>query len=214
MQNNRAYLLFKYAMDRVISFFAIIALSPLLVAIIIAVAVDSRGKVIFTQLREGYNRELIAVYKFRTMKTVDVRFDKNNPVITDANSNVTRVGKVLRKYKLDELPQLFNVLKGEMSFVGPRPLMPVYSAAYEKWEYKKFCGKPGMTGLGQVNGNGYLSIPARSYYDVYYNEHVSLKLDIKILFKTVITIFKGEKHYLNEPDPALIAAMKEKYNGE
>ena len=214
MQKNNAYVTFKHVMDRILAFFAILALGWVFIVIIIAVAVDSKGKVIFTQQREGYNRELFGVYKFRTMKTLDVKFDKNNPVIPDANKNVTRVGKVLRKFKLDELPQLFNILRGEMSFIGPRPLMPVYSEAYEKWEYMKFAQKPGMTGLAQTRGNGYLSIKARSYYDVVYNENVTFSGDIKILFKTIDIIFRGEKYFLDEPDPALIEAIKEKYNGD
>ena len=214
MQKNKAYLIFKHVMDRIIAFFSIIALGWVFLAIIIAIAIDSKGKVIFTQLREGYNRELFGVYKFRTMKTLDVKFDKNNPVITDANKNVTKVGRFLRKYKLDELPQLFNILRGEMSFIGPRPLMPVYSEGYEKWEYRKFAQKPGMTGLAQTRGNGYLSIKARSYYDALYNENVTLGGDIKILLKTIAIIFRGEKYFLDEPDPALIEAMKEKYNND
>ncbi|MBR1748004.1 MAG: sugar transferase [Clostridia bacterium] len=212
MRKQKAYLAFKYTMDRIVAFFGIILCLPLFAVISLLIAVDSRGKVIFKQEREGKNRELFYVYKFRTMKRTDVAFDKNRPVIGDDNVNVTRIGKILRKSKLDELPQLFNVLRGEMSFVGPRPLLSVYSKMYERWEYYKFSGRPGMTGLAQVNGNGSLSVRGRSYYDVVYNEKVSLLLDIKILCKTVLTVLFGEKRYLNEPAEEEITAIQKKYD--
>lgn len=207
----KIYLFIKYSIDKIIALAALVLLSPLMIAISIAVAADSKGAAIFRQPREGQNRQIIRIFKFRTMKAKNVAFDKFNPVIEDDNENVTRVGKILRKYKLDELPQLINVLIGDMSFVGPRPLLPIYSATYEKWEYMKFASRPGMTGLAQVNGNGYLSIQGRSYYDIYYNEHISFITDCKIFFKTLFTVLSGEKKYLKEPPAELIAEMKAKY---
>lgn len=212
MRKPKVYLAIKYGLDKFFALLALIILSPLFAAIAVAIAADSRGPILFRQPREGYNREIIRVYKFRTMKTKDIVFDKHNAVIEDTNVNVTRVGKVLRKFKMDELPQLLNIIRGDMSFIGPRPLMPVYSNGYERWEFYKFSGKPGMSGLAQVNGNCYLSIPARSYYDIIYNENVSFVLDVKIFFKTLITIFVGEKRFLREPSQEQIEAVRNKYN--
>lgn len=207
----KIYLFIKYSLDKILALAALLVLSPLMIAISIAVAADSKGAAIFRQPREGQNRQIIRIFKFRTMKAKNVAFDKFNPVIEDDNENVTRVGKILRKYKLDELPQLINVLIGDMSFVGPRPLLPIYSTTYERWEYMKFASRPGMTGLAQVNGNGYLSIQGRSYYDIKYSENISFITDCKIFFKTLFTVLSGEKKYLKEPSAEQIAEMKEKY---
>lgn len=130
------------------------------------------------------------------MKSTDVHFDKTQPVIGDRNANLTKVGRFIRKFKIDELPQLFNVLKGDMCLIAPRPLLPVYDTDYEDWELVKFEMRPGMTGLGQVCGNGYLQIKERKYYDVYYVMHVSLWLDFKILVKTVGVVLLGEERFL------------------
>ncbi len=213
MDKHRFYLAIKYSLDKIFALVALIVSSPLFLLITILIAADSRGPIMFRQLREGRNREIIRIYKFRTMTTKDIDFDKNNAVIDENNINVTRVGKILRKFKLDELPQLLNVIRGDMSFIGPRPLLSVYSESFERWEYYKFKGRPGMSGLAQINGNGYLSSPARSYYDIIYNEKVSFFLDCKIFFKTIRTIVRGEKRYLKEPTAEQLDEVKERYNG-
>lgn len=171
---------------------AIILLLPVFFFAAALVASDGKGNVIFRQLRVGYRGKFFYVYKFRTMKSINVRFSVERAVIEEDNDNVTRFGGFLRRYKLDELPQLFNVLKGDMSFVGPRPLLPAYIGVYEPWEYRKFSLRPGLTGLAQTSGNGYLSVSERSYFDVYYTEKCSLRLDIAILLDTVKVILKGE----------------------
>lgn len=214
MDKHRFYLAVKYFLDKIFALVALIVSSPLFLIIAILIALDSSGPIMFRQLREGHNREIIRIYKFRTMITKDIVFDKNNAVIDENNINVTRIGKFLRKFKLDELPQLLNILRGDMSFIGPRPLLPVYSEGFERWEYYKFKGRPGMSGLAQVNGNGYLTIPARSYYDIIYNENVSFFLDCRIFFKTISTVFIGEKRYLREPTAEELNAVKLRYNGE
>lgn len=212
MDKHGFYLAIKYTLDKIIAVIALVAVSPLFLIISVLIAADSPGPILFRQPREGRNREIIRIYKFRTMVTKDIKFDKNNAVIDENNINVTKIGKFLRKYKLDELPQLLNVIRGDMSFIGPRPLLPVYSDSYERWEFFKFKGKPGMSGLAQVNGNGYLSIPARSYYDIIYNEKVSFFLDVKIFFKTIGTVIHGEKKYLREPSKEALNAVRVKYN--
>lgn len=193
---NTAYIKFKYAADFVLALFGVVLLAPLFAAVAIAIKAEDGGKVILTQRRTGVGGKKFNCYKFRSMKRADVAFDKNNPVITDSNANLTKVGKVIRKFKIDELPQLFNVLKGDMCIIAPRPLLPVYDGDYADWEIVKFEMRPGMTGLGQVYGNGYLDMKDRKYYDVYYVMHASPLLDLKIIFKTIGVILRGEKRYL------------------
>ena len=130
------------------------------------------------------------------MNSENVSYEKNKRVIKDNNPNLTKVGRFIRKFKIDELPQLLNVLKGDMCFIAPRPLLPVFDGDYEDWELVKFEVRPGMTGLGQVCGNGYLDMKDRKYYDAYYALHASPWLDIKIAVKTVGVILFGEKKFL------------------
>ena len=193
---NRAYIRFKYAMDFVVALVAVVACSPLLLAVAIAIKAEDGGKVIFAQRRTGVGGKKFNCYKFRSMKNTEILFDKNKPVIQDNNPNLTKVGKIIRKFKIDELPQLFNVLKGDMCIIGPRPLLPVYDSDYEDWEIVKFEMRPGLTGLGQVYGNGYLSIKDRKYYDVLYAMHASPWMDLKIVFKTIAVVIVGERRFL------------------
>ncbi len=193
---NRAYIRFKYACDFVIALVAVTVLSPLLLCVAIAIKTEDGGKIIFAQRRTGVGGKKFNCYKFRSMKNTEVLFDKSKPVIKDNNPNLTKVGKIIRKFKIDELPQLFNVIKGDMCIIGPRPLLPVYDSDYADWEIVKFEVRPGITGLGQVYGNGYLSIKDRKYYDVYYTMHASMWMDIKIAFKTIAVIIFGEKRFL------------------
>jgi len=211
-QKHKVYLAIKYALDKFFAILCLLVLSPVFLITTIIIAIDSRGKIIFRQEREGKNRQVVFIYKFRTMVSTDVPFNKKRQLIASDDQNVTRVGRFLRKTKIDELPQLLNIIRGDMSFIGPRPLMPVYSLSYEKWEYYKFSGKPGMTGLAQVNGNGVLSVQGRSYYDVLYNEKVSFLLDVKIFFKTIYVILRGEEKTLNEPKKEQIDEMRKRYD--
>ncbi len=206
------YKCFKWIMDRVLAFVGIVAMFPIFILTCIIIAIDSNGPVLIVQVRDGQYKKPIRVYKFRTMYSANVEFDMEHAVIDGGNSNVTRVGRLLRKFKVDELPQLFNILKGDMSFIGPRPLLPVYSPKYERWEFQKFLCKPGLSGLSQVNGNGYLRVKTRSYYDVLYSEKVSLWLDIKILFKTIAVILLGEKSQMKEVTDEEIEEMRVKYS--
>ena len=189
---NRAYIRFKYAADFVVALIALVLCSPLFLAVSIAIKAEDGGKVIFAQRRTGIGGKKFNCYKFRSMKSTDVSYDKHKRVIKDTNPNLTKVGKVIRKFKIDELPQLFNVLKGDMCIIGPRPLLPVFDTDYEDWEIVKFEMRPGMTGLGQVYGNGYLSIKDRKYYDVLYAMHASPLMD----FKTIAVILVGERRFL------------------
>lgn len=206
------YLKIKSFLDRFFALIGIIVMSPVFLIATILVRADGRGKAFFRQERVGKDGKIFLIYKFRTMKSTDVKFDTDHAVIEDDNPSVTAVGKVLRKLKLDETPQLFNILKGDMSFIGPRPLMPVYLEEYEEWERHKFDVKPGLSGLAQTNGNGHLEKQGRSYYDVYYAQNVSFGLDVKLFFKTFGVILKGEERFLKNVPEEKIEEMKRKYS--
>lgn len=205
------YKYIKSALDRVCAALGLIVLAIPLLLIALAIRCESRGKAIFKQVRTGLNGKEFYVYKFRTMWRTDVPFDKDNPVIEDDNAELTPAGKILRKLKIDEFPQLINVLRGEMSLIGPRPFMPVYYEQYADWEKERLRVKPGMSGLAQVSGNGYLTSEERSYYDIYYARHLSFFTDVKIMFKTVGVLLLGEKKFLK---PVSVTDMEKMKGGE
>lgn len=205
------YKYIKSVLDRVCAALGLIVLAIPLLLIALAIRCESRGKAIFKQVRTGLNGKEFYVYKFRTMWRTDVPFDKDNPVIEDDNAELTPAGKILRKLKIDEFPQLINVLRGEMSLIGPRPFMPVYYEQYADWEKERLRVKPGMSGLAQVSGNGYLTSEERSYYDIYYARHLSFFTDVKIMFKTVGVLLLGEKKFLK---PVSVADMEKMKGGE
>ncbi|MCD8372315.1 MAG: sugar transferase [Clostridia bacterium] len=192
---NTGYLDFKYALDFIFAFFALIATSPVFAAVAIAIKIEDGGKVIFSQPRRGRYGKIFNCYKFRSMKDTDIPFDPNRPVIKDNNANLTKVGKVIRKLRIDELPQLANILRGEMCIIGHRPLM-AHHFQYEEWELIKFEMRPGLTGLGQVSGNSHLKDRTRRYYDAYYVTHLSFFADVKIFFKTIAVLFAGERRFI------------------
>lgn len=204
------YKAIKTALDKVLAFFGIVFLFFPLMLVALAIKIDSPGPAFFRQERVGMNEKRFKVFKFRTMKRTDVVFDIDHPVIGNDNENLTRVGKVIRRLKIDEFLQLINVLIGDMSLIGPRPLMPVYLERYEEWEKEKFTVKPGMSGLSQIRGNGHLSSVERSFYDVVYTRNVSFSMDVEILFKTLGVVVFGEERYLRHVDPAAIAEMRGK----
>ena len=165
------------------------------------------GGAILGQERLGINQKPFRLFKFRSMTAADVRFDCENQTVDISDDRVTTIGKFIRRFKIDELLQLINVLRGEMSLVGPRPLLPVYAEEYDPWMKEKFLAKPGMTGLAQVNGGTYLNLNERSYFDVYYVRKANLAMDVKILFKTIAVIFSGEKKYKKDVSDEEIAAF-------
>ncbi|MCD8308735.1 MAG: sugar transferase, partial [Clostridia bacterium] len=190
-----AYMRFKYVSDSVIAFIALIITSPIFLIVAVAIKIEDGGKIIFTQPRTGVRGKIFKCYKFRSMKDTEVPFDPHRPVIKDGNENLTKVGKVIRKFKIDELPQLLNIIRGDMCIIGPRPLLAHYFR-YDRWELIKFEMRPGLTGLGQVMGNSHLNNRLRRYYDAYYVTHASLLLDIKIFFKTIGVLFAGERRFI------------------
>jgi len=188
---------FKRVLDVTLSLLSLILFSPILVVIAIAVRLSSKGPVIFKQQRVGRHGKPFTFYKFRTMK-MDVDAFGPSPKTSD-DPRLTKVGKLLREYSLDELPQLFNVFKGDMSIVGPRPLYVSQMAEWNEEEKKRLLVRPGVTGLSQIKGGASLTQEDKAKLEVEYVENRSFWLDIKIILLTFGVIFgkKGvyEKRY-------------------
>ncbi|MCX7904019.1 MAG: sugar transferase [Caloramator sp.] len=191
----RSFQLFiKRLFDFLFSLILLIVLSPLFLIIAVLIKLDSEGEVFFRQERAGLNGRPFMIYKFRTMV-------KNAEKIGDGyytgenDPRITRIGKFLRKTSLDELPQLINILKGEMSVIGPRPTLMYQVEKYDDFQRKRLLMRPGVTGLAQVNGRNSLSWPERIKYDVYYVENWNIWMDIKIFFKTFLVVLRGEGVY-------------------
>lgn len=178
------YIIIKRILDIIFSFLIIIILLPLYILLYFLVLIKLGSPAIFIQERPGLNGKIFKMYKFRTM--TDDR-DVDGELLPDGD-RLTIFGKFLRKTSLDELPELFNVLIGDMSFVGPRPLLVRYLDRYSDFQKRRHEVKPGITGLAQVNGRNNLSWDEKFKYDVYYVDHISFLLDIKILLKTIYVV--------------------------
>lgn len=179
----RGYLALKRAVDVLLSLMALLCLSPLFPLLAWLIRRDSPGPAIFRQERIGQHGRPFVMYKFRTMYVEAPKYaykprDGNDP-------RITPLGRFLRRTSLDEIPQFFNVLKGEMSLVGPRPEQPFIVEAYEPWQQRRLLVKPGLTGWWQINGRSDKPMHQHVEYDLYYVDHQSLLLDLKILFKTI-----------------------------
>lgn len=186
------YKYIKRILDIIISLLAIIFFSWLFFIVAIIIKWEDGGKILFKQKRIGINKSEFYIYKFRTMKTTTPK-DIPTHLLENPDSYITKIGKFLRKSSLDELPQLFNILKGDMSIVGPRPaLWNQFDLIAERDKYNANSILPGLTGLAQVNGRDELSIPVKSAYDGEYVNKMSLLFDIYILFKTVVSVFKAD----------------------
>ena len=209
--NRNWYLIFKRLFDIIISILILPFLLVLMAAIAIAIRIDSPGSPIFVQERIGKDGRRFRMYKFRTMRhDHDPRLDRDfmqafvvgQNVINDQNhngayfkptkdENVTRLGRVLRKTSLDETPQIFNIIKGEMSLIGPRPNLPWEVEKYQDWHYERLAVLPGITGLAQVQGRSCISFDHIVRFDIEYIQTLSLKNDLRILWKTVATVLDG-----------------------
>lgn len=177
----------KRVLDLILSIILAVILSPLFIIIAILIKKEDKGSVLFIQERLGKNSEIFKMYKFRTMKVnaPDIRREDGSTFNSDTDSRVTRIGAFLRKTSLDEFPQIINILKGEMSFIGPRPDLPDHLKEYNGDEFDKLLVKPGMTGYAQINGRNDLPWKERFKYDIYYAKNWSLLLDFKITIKTL-----------------------------
>lgn len=186
----------KRFLDLALTVPALLALAPALAAIALAVRLDSPGPALFRQSRAGLGGEPFELLKFRTM--TDRRRDVHHEVHA-GHPEVTRVGSVLRRFKLDELPQLWHVVSGKMSLVGPRPDLPEHLPSYDEHGRKRLLVPPGCTGLAQVRGSIHLTWPERWRWDARYVDRLSLATDLKILAQTVGVLLLGEKRYLERP---------------
>ncbi|MGO3708354.1 sugar transferase [Mesonia hippocampi] len=179
---------FKRIFDFLAAFFGLLLLSPIFIIVTIGLFFANQGKPFFFQARPGKDEKIFKIIKFKTMND---KKDTEGNLLSDAE-RLTKIGSFVRKTSLDEIPQLINVLKGDMSLIGPRPLLPQYLPLYNEEQKKRHQVRPGITGWAQVNGRNAISWEQKFIYDVWYVEHCSLLLDIKILLKTIQKVFKSE----------------------
>jgi undecaprenyl phosphate N,N'-diacetylbacillosamine 1-phosphate transferase len=175
----------KPTFDFLAVFFGLLVISPIFIMTMIALAIANNGKAFFFQERPGKNERIFNIIKFKTMND---KKDAAGNLLSDA-VRLTAVGQFVRKTSLDEIPQLINVLKGDMSLIGPRPLLPEYLPLYNDFQKRRHEVKPGITGWAQVNGRNAISWEDKFNYDVWYVDNMSFWLDIKILFLTVKKVF-------------------------
>ncbi|QYH41170.1 sugar transferase [Algoriphagus sp. NBT04N3] len=179
---------FKRLLDLLISFIALVILFPVFLTITLVLYFLNEGKPFFFQIRPGKDCKLFKVIKFKTMND---KKDKSGILLPD-HKRTTKFGKILRQTSLDEIPQLINVLLGNMSLIGPRPLLTEYLELYSPTQIRRHEVRPGITGLSQVNGRNLLEWQKRFELDVYYVDHISFLLDLKILMLTVQKVFQRE----------------------
>ena len=186
---SRVYKYIKRAMDFLVAVILLTVMSPLMLLAATLIAVNRDGPILFKQKRPGKDGKIFTVYKFRTMSTALV--DRNGKELSDFE-RMTRIGKILRKTSIDELPQLFNIIKGDMSFIGPRPLLTEYLGLYSPEQMRRHEVLPGISGWAQVNGRNTLTWEQKFAYDIYYVDHYSFLMDMKIFFKTVENVLRQD----------------------
>ena len=192
MENRKIYFFFKRLIDIILSLIGLIILIPFFVIFAIIIKLESKGPVFFKQKRFGKNKKFFMIYKFRTMRS-DTPKDMPTHMLNNAESYITRFGGFMRKTSIDELPQIINILKGDMSIIGPRPALWNQDDLIEEREkYSANNIRPGLTGLAQISGRDELEIPIKAKFDGEYIEKMSLWLDIKIFFKTIFKVFKSD----------------------
>lgn len=194
---------FKRLLDFTASIIGFVILSPLVLLVTVSLFFANQGKPFFFQLRPGKNGRIFKIVKFKTMND---KKNGNGKLLPDAE-RLTKIGSFVRKTSLDEIPQLLNVIKGDMSLIGPRPLLPQYLHLYSDFQNRRHEVKPGITGWAQVNGRNAISWDTKFQLDVWYVDHISFVLDVKIIFKTILKVIKSEG--INAADAATI----EPFNG-
>lgn len=201
-KNSIFYSAIKRIMDVFLSSLGLIVLSPLLLIVAIAIKLESRGPIVFVQERVGLNGKRFKMYKFRSMVSDAEEMKKNLEECNEMSGpmfkmkedpRVTKIGKFIRKTSIDELPQFVNVIKGEMSIVGPRPSLPKEVEQFESWMLERLDVKPGITCIWQVSGRNDVSFKQWMEMDIKYVRKKSIGLDIKLIFKTLLLLF-GDKH--------------------
>lgn len=186
------YLKVKRAIDIILSVVGLMVLSPALILLILAIKIDSKGPVLFKQKRVGIHRTHFYILKFRTMK-IDTPKDTPTHLLGDPEQYITKVGNFLRKTSLDELPQIWNIITGEMSIIGPRPaLWNQYDLVEERDKYEANDVPPGLTGWAQINGRDELPIELKAKLDGEYVSKIGFKMDVKCFFGTFVSVFKSD----------------------
>ena len=188
--------------DFIIAFIGLLVVSPIFLLTTIALGIANNGKPFFFQRRPGKNERIFSIIKFKTM---NVKKDAAGNLLSDAE-RLTKIGALVRKTSLDEIPQLINVLKGDMSLIGPRPLLPEYLPLYNQTQKRRHEVKPGITGWAQVNGRNAISWEEKFKLDVWYVDHCGFMLDVKILFLTLKKVFVREG--INQGGQATMEAFK------
>ena len=187
----------KRLFDVIISIFILIISFPFLLFAIFSLMISNRStKVLFFQLRPGLNEKIFKLVKIKTMND---KVDSDGKLLPD-EERMTKIGKILRKFSIDELPQLWNVLKGDMSLIGPRPLLVEYLSYYTSEQKRRHNVLPGITGWAQIHGRNSLKFNERFILDVWYVDNISLKLDLLIFYKTIIKIFWSENVLTQDPN--------------
>lgn len=181
-------LYFKPLFDFILALLLLVVFSPLLCVIFVFLTIVNKGRPIFFQIRPGYHGKPFGIIKFKTMTD---KKGENGELLPD-NKRLTKIGKILRKTSLDELPQLLNVLKGDLSLVGPRPLLMDYLSKYNKEQARRHDVKPGITGWAQVNGRNTIAWKDKFEMDVHYVDNIGFFLDVKILIKTIVNVFTAK----------------------
>ncbi|MCM3763940.1 sugar transferase [Neobacillus niacini] len=197
----------KRILDIILSLIGLIIISPLLIIVAIAIKLESKGPIIFKQDRLGLYGEVFKIYKFRSMC---VGAEKGGVYETKGDSRVTRIGKFIRKTSIDEFPQFFNIIKGDMSIIGPRPTLTYHPwplAEYTEFQKKRFKVRPGVTGWAQINGRKDVPWDRRIEYDVEYVENLSFTFDIKIFLRTILKVI-AMKDNVNVRETAGSTSMK------
>lgn len=179
---------FKRFLDFILSLCAVIVLSPILLILIVLGAIFMRGNPFFFQERPGKDENIFKLIKFRTM---DNRRDKNGNLLPD-DVRLNKYGRFLRSTSLDELPELINILKGDMSIIGPRPLMARYLAFYTDEEKRRHDVRPGLSGYAQIHGRNNVNWEERLKLDIYYVDHVSFRMDVKVIIETIAIVLKRD----------------------
>lgn len=179
-------LFFKRLIDFFIAFIGLVLVSPIFLVLIIILSISNNGKPFFYQLRTGKHGKLFTIIKLKTMND---KTDADGELLP-ALERVTKTGDICRKYSLDEIPQLLNILKGDMSLIGPRPLLPQYLQHYNKEQNRRHDVMPGITGWAQINGRNTITWEQKFEYDVYYVDNQSFLLDLKILWQTFYKVIK------------------------
>ncbi len=186
----------------------VLTIIPVLIVIPILIKLTSKGPTVFTQDRVGKDGKIFKIYKFRTMLTPENSLDENGEMLPP-KERITKVGRILRKTSLDELMQIFNVIEGTMSIVGPRPTLPYQVENYDEHQKRRMEMRPGVTGWAQVNGRNDLTWSEKIEYDIEYIEKFNFLFDIAILFKTIAVVFKQEGIAFTKED-AITAKKEEK----